>query len=144
MKHPKYAAKIDGEHTKTCILVPIARLSGDKKTICVLQLRNKCPKNVKTKKGDASNTSCFRTDDINFLQYFALNSSTLFEEALDLQKAKETDEQTDSDKEKLKEQLIQHYQNYQDNALENLSVAIEQYHRKALTEKYAQLIKRLS
>ena len=49
-----------------------------------------------------------------------------------------------SDKEKLKEQLIQHYQNYQDNALENLSVAIEQYHRKALTEKYAQLIKRLS
>ena len=49
-----------------------------------------------------------------------------------------------SDKEKLKEQLLQHYQNYQDNALENLSVAIEQYHRKALTEKYAQLIKRLS
>ncbi len=49
-----------------------------------------------------------------------------------------------SDKEKLKEQLLQHYQNYQDNALENLSVAIEQYHRKALTEKYTQLIKRLS
>jgi hypothetical protein len=58
----------------------------------VVQLRNKEPKNIHTKKGSVGNKSAFRTDDINFLQYFALNSSTLFEEALDLQKAKETDE----------------------------------------------------
>ena len=92
LKHPKFNAQIDGKSTISSLLVPIARQTGDKKSICVVQLRNKEPKNIHTKKGSLANKSAFRTDDINFLQYFALNSSTLFEEALDLQKAKETDE----------------------------------------------------
>ena len=49
----------------------------------MVQLRNKEPKNIHTKKGSVGNKSAFRTDDINFLQYFALNSSTLFEQAHD-------------------------------------------------------------
>jgi len=97
-KHPKFAPLIDGKETLSSLLVPIAKASGDRSVICVLQLRNKQPKNVHDSKKQAGSKASFRADDVNFIQYFSLFSGNLFEEALELQKAKETDEYLEQSK----------------------------------------------
>jgi len=48
MKHPKYNPNVDGKDTVSSLLVPIAKVTGERDIICVLQLRNKQPKNVHT------------------------------------------------------------------------------------------------
>ena len=58
----------------------MAQVSGEREVICVMQLRNKQPKNVHDSKKQAGSKACFRTDDVNFLQYFSLFSGNLFEE----------------------------------------------------------------
>jgi len=98
MKHPKYNPNVDGKDTVSSLLVPIAKVTGERDIICVLQLRNKQPKNVHDSKKQAGSKACFRTDDVNFLQYFSLFSGNLFEEALELEKAKETDEYLEQSK----------------------------------------------
>ena len=42
----RISEKLDGKETLSSLLVPIAKASGDRSVICVLQLRNKQPKNV--------------------------------------------------------------------------------------------------
>ena len=110
-KHPKYLATADGAGTSTCLLIPIARQLNDVEaewdrlmtdssnpTMCVLQLRNKLPRGgkggdlVAIKSSEGGVGVPFRSDDISLLQYFALSSAQYFEQAVDLQRAKETDE----------------------------------------------------
>jgi len=97
-KHPKFDPNVDGKTTISTMLVPIARTSTDGKIICVLAFRNKLPRRVKDAKAVAGNKSTFRADDITFLQHVASKASVLFEQAIDLQEAKETDEYLEQSK----------------------------------------------
>lgn len=89
-KHVKFDPEIDGIDTVSMMSVPIVKNNGSQQSLAVVQLRNKLSPGIGKK--DASGHSIFRADDQAFLQYFARQASTLFEQAVSLDIARETEE----------------------------------------------------
>jgi len=92
--HPKFNADVDQKvcldghnreikvKTRNLLSVPIARRTSGHTTLAVVQLRNK----LETGRGEAVKNSVvqrsvFRTDDLTFLQHFAVDASPAFEQA---------------------------------------------------------------